>query len=186
MPGEKRKWRQLFFAFFRIGLFTFGGGFAMLPLIEKEVVERHSWAEQEEILDIFALAQSVPGAVGVNTAVFIGGRLYGIPGAVVALLGVVTPSVLIILIIAHFFAQFQSNPYFLRAFGGIRAAIIGLLAVVALRIAKSAIFDRFGLGLAAVAFVLAVWGIVPVVWVMILAGSAGFYYYSRRKKGGRP
>lgn len=92
------------------------GGFAMLPLIEKEVVDRHRWAEKEEILDIFALTQSVPGSVGVNTAVFIGGRLHGIPGAIAALLGVVTPSVLIILIIAHFFFPVPIKPLCLQSF----------------------------------------------------------------------
>lgn len=178
-------WR-LFVAFFRIGLFTFGGGFAMLPLIEKEVVERRAWAKREEILDIFALAQSVPGAIGVNAAVFIGGRLYGIPGAIVALLGVVTPSVLIILIIAHYFSQFQTNMYVASAFAGVRAAIIGLIAAAALRIAKGSIFDRFGLLIAIAAFFLSIFGLIPVVWLMVLGGVAGYIYYTRTKKGKGP
>ncbi len=186
MSTKARDYRRLFIAFFRIGLFAFGGGFAMLPLIEKEVVDRHRWAEKEEILDIFALTQSVPGSVGVNTAVFIGGRLHGIPGAIAALLGVVTPSVLIILIIAHFFSQFQSNPYVSKAFAGIRGAIIGLIAAAGLRIARSSIFDRFGLMVAVIAFVLSVFGVLPVVWLMISGGAAGYLYYTRSKKGGKP
>ncbi len=183
--GEKtRDYWELFTAFFRIGLFTFGGGFAMLPLIEKEVVERHRWARREEILDIFALAQSVPGAIGVNTAVFIGSRRHGIPGAIAARLGVVTPSVLIILIIAHFFSRFQSNPYVYSAFAGIRGAIVGLIAAAGVRIARSSIFDRFGLAVALIAFVLSALGIIPVIWLMISGGAAGYFYYTRNKRGG--
>lgn len=181
---EKNKsWWTLFAAFFRIGLFTFGGGFAMLPLIEKEVVEKLGWAEKEEILDIFALAQSVPGAIGVNTAVFIGGRLYGVPGAIVALLGVVTPSILIILIIAQFFVQFQTNPYVASAFNGVRAAVVGLIAAAAVRVGREAIIDRFGLVIALGALLLSVFKIIPVIWVMVLGGLSGYLYYTT--KGGQ-
>lgn len=175
-----KNWWSLFSSFFRIGLFTFGGGFAMLPLIEKEVVEKHGWAGREEILDIFALAQSVPGAIGVNTAVFIGYRLYGVLGALVALLGVVTPSIVIILIIAHFFVQFQSNIYFIKAFKGVKAAVIGLIAAATVQIGKSAILDRFGLLIAVLALALSISGVIPVVWVMVLGGFAGYKYYTRK------
>ena len=153
----------------------------MLPLIEKEVIERHRWAKQEEILDIYALAQSVPGAIGVNTAIFIGGRLHGVAGAVAALLGVVTPSVLIILIIAHFFAQFQSSLYLQRAFNGVRAAVVGLIAAAAVRGGRSAINDKFGFITALAAFVLSVFGIIHVIWVLFLGGAAGYFYYSKKE-----
>lgn len=149
----------------------------MLPLIEKEIVVKRGWAKKSEILDVFALAQSVPGAIGVNTAVFIGSRLYGIPGAVVALLGVVIPSILIILIIAQFFVQFQTNMFVANAFSGVRSAVIGLLAVAAVRVAKDAIMDCFGLVIAAAAFLLAVFKVIPVIWIMILGAAAGLYYY---------
>lgn len=178
---ERNSWWELFATFFRIGLFTFGGGFAMLPLIEKEVVDTHGWAKREEILDIFALAQSVPGAIGVNTAVFIGLRLHGIAGAIVALLGVVTPSVLIILIIAHFFSQFQLSLFVTRAFGGVKAAVVGLIAAATLRVGKSSIIDRFGLLTAMVALALSVSGIIPVIWVMVLGGLGGVLYYKRKE-----
>ncbi|HAI52757.1 MAG TPA: chromate transporter, partial [Firmicutes bacterium] len=103
MQQKRASLWNLFSVFFRIGAFTFGGGLAMLPLIEREVVEVQGWVEQEEILDIVALSQSVPGAIAVNSAIFIGLRLRGLAGALAALLGVMTPSVVIILIIAHFF-----------------------------------------------------------------------------------
>lgn len=180
MERKLGQWWELFLAFFRIGLFTFGGGFAMLPLIEKEVVEDHAWASKEEILDIFALAQSVPGAIGVNTAVFIGLRLYGIPGALVALLGVVTPSIVIILIIAHFFSQFQSNFYVAKAFHGVKVAVVGLIGAATVRVAKGAIVDRFGLAVAIVALIVSASGIIPVIWVMVLGGLAGYLYYKSK------
>jgi len=177
---ESRGFLRLFTVFFRIGLFTFGGGLAMLPLIEKEVVDVQGWAERDEIHDIFALAQSVPGAIGVNTAVFIGLRLHGFWGAVVALLGVVTPSVAIILIIAQLFSQFQSNLYVARAFSGVKAAVLGLIAAAALRAGRGAIVDRFGLLVAVVALGLSIAGIIPVFWVIILGGLAGILYHRRR------
>ncbi|HBN95723.1 MAG TPA: chromate transporter [Firmicutes bacterium] len=171
---------KLFIVFFRIGLFTFGGGFAMLPLIENEIVDVHGWAEREEILDIFALAQSVPGAIAVNTAVFIGLRLHGFWGGLAALFGVITPSIAIILIIAQLFSQFQSNLHLSRAFSGVKAAVVGLIAAAALRAGRGAIIDRFGLVVAAVAFVLSVSGVIPVVWVIILGGCGGILYYKRK------
>lgn len=183
MSQKRSTYWNLFTVFFRIGLFTFGGGFAMLPLIEQNVVAVRGWATKEEILDVFALAQSVPGAIGVNTAVFIGLRLRGIPGAIVGLLGMVTPSIFVILTIAHFFTQFQSNVYLVRAFSGIKAAVIGLIAAAALRAGKSAITDRFGLLIAIGAFALSVFGAIPVIWVIVLGALAGIVYYTN--KGGR-
>lgn len=180
---KKTSWWTLFLAFFRIGLFTFGGGFAMFPLIEKEIVNNYGWAEKEELLDIFALAQSVPGAIGVNTAVFIGTRLYGMPGALVALLGVITPSILIILIIAQFFLEFQTNPYLAKAFAGVRAAVVGLIAAATVRVGKNAITDRFALALALGALALSSLKVIPVIWIIFLGGLSGYFYYTKRGFG---
>lgn len=180
---QKTGFWQLFTVFFRIGLFTFGGGFAMMPLIEKEIVDVHGWVKKDEILDIFALAQSVPGAIGPNTAIFIGLQLRGLAGAIVALLGVITPSILIILIIAHFFVQFQANPHVMRAFSGVKAAVIGLIAAAAFRAGKNAIVDRFGLVVAFVALILSAFEIIPVVWVILLGGLSGILYYRRKGEG---
>lgn len=177
---KQNQYLQLFIAFFKIGLFTFGGGFAMLPLIEKEIIDGHGWATRDEIVDIFALAQSVPGSIGVNTAVFIGLRHKGLLGAIVALLGVVTPSICVILVIAFFFVQFQSNFYLARAFNGIKGAVVGLIAAATVRVARSAIVDRFGLVMALVALALSVSGLIPVVWVMVIGGISGIIYYKRK------
>ena len=104
----------LFITFFKIGATTFGGGYAMLPIIKREVVERHGWISEEEFVDVLAVAQSSPGAVAVNSAVFIGCKLYGYLGAFVALLGSVLPSFLIILLIAAFFTRYTEYPVVLE------------------------------------------------------------------------
>jgi len=174
---------QLFSVFFRIGAFTFGGGLAMLPLIEREVVDVQGWVDKDEILDIVALSQSVPGAIAVNSAVFIGLRLRGLVGAIVALLGTITPSILIILIIAHFFAQFQANPFLLRAFSGVKAAVIGLVAAAALRAGRNAIVNRYGLVAALCALILSVSGVLSIVWIIILGGVSGIIYFGRSQRG---
>ena len=179
MAGKVRGYWTLFTVFFRIGLFTFGGGLAMLPLIEREVVDVHGWVDQEDILDILALAQSVPGAIAPNAAVFIGLRMHGLLGAMAALLGVITPSVAIILIIAQLFSQFQSNLYLARAFGGVKAAVIGLIAAATYRAGRNAVVDRFGLVVTLAALVLSVSGVIPVVWVIILGGVSGIIFHTK-------
>ena len=101
----------IFVSFLKIGMFTFGGGYAMLPLIERELITKRKWIEQKEFLDLLTLAQSVPGPIAVNTAVFVGYKVRGLRGAAAALLGTVTPSFVIILVIAIFFAGIRQNPF---------------------------------------------------------------------------
>lgn len=110
----------IFLSFFKIGLFTFGGGYAMLPLIERELIAKRKWIEQKEFLDLLTLAQSVPGPIAVNTSVFVGYKVRGFGGAVAALLGAVLPSFVIILAIALFFADIRQNPVVDAAFKGMR------------------------------------------------------------------
>ena len=117
----------IFWTFFKIGAFTFGGGYAMLPLLQKDVVEKHGWATDEEILDYFALGQCIPGIIAVNTATFIGHKLRGFWGAVVALLGIIAPSFLIISVIAAFIQNFAELPVVQHAFAGIRIAVCVLI-----------------------------------------------------------
>ena len=114
----------IFLSFFKIGLFTFGGGYAMLPLIERELIAKRKWIEQKEFLDLLTLAQSVPGPIAVNTSVFVGYKVRGFGGAVAALLGAVLPSFVIILAIALFFADIRQNPVVDAAFKGMRPAVV--------------------------------------------------------------
>lgn len=131
-----KKLIELFISIFKIGAFTFGGGYAMIPLIEEEVVKNKGWLSKEEFVDILVVAQSLPGALAVNTSVFLGYKISGIFGAITALLAVVLPSFFIILLIAMFFIQFRSNYYVNAAFKGITAAVPILVLIGAVSLAK--------------------------------------------------
>lgn len=123
---------DLFFSFFKIGAFTIGGGYAMIPLIEREVVDNKRWIEKEEFTEMLALAQTSPGPIAVNTAVFVGYKLSKVRGSLVAILGAILPSFVIILLIAFFFSQtFRTSELVQRIFKGIRPVVIALIAVPA-------------------------------------------------------
>ena len=122
--------------FFKVGLFTFGGGLAMLPIIEREVVEKHKWLKPEEMLDLIAIAESTPGAIAVNTATFIGYKVAKLWGAILATLGLVCPSVIIITIISFFVDEFLALEYVTYAFMGIRCAVGVLILFAAIKIFK--------------------------------------------------
>ena len=165
-----------FSTFFKIGLFTLGGGYAMLPLIEAEVVDRHRWMKREEMLDLVAIAQSCPGVFAINISVFVGYRLRQTRGALCTAVGAALPSFVIILLIAMFFRRFQDNPTVAAIFRGIRPAVVALIAVPTFNMARSA---RIGLSTCwiPVASALAIWalGVSPVL-IVILAAAGGFIY----------
>jgi len=165
-----------FTRFFKIGLFTIGGGYAMLPLIEAEVVEKQKWLEKEEFLDLVAIAQSAPGVFAVNISIFIGYKLRGIKGSLVTTLGAVLPSFLIILSIALFFHHFQDNIYVQHAFKAIRPAVVALIAVPVFKLAKSAKINRYTIIIPIISALL-IWllGVSPV-YIILAAGIGGFIY----------
>ncbi|HHU29882.1 MAG TPA: chromate transporter [Firmicutes bacterium] len=136
---------QIFLTFLKIGATTFGGGYAMLPVIRQEVVNRHSWLGEEEFIDALAVAQSLPGAVAINTAVFVGYKVKGLPGSLAALLGAVLPSFLVILLVAAFFVQFIENRLVAAAFAGIRPVVAALIAFAVMRLGKTVFRKKFGL-----------------------------------------
>lgn len=127
---------EMFIAFFKIGAFTFGGGYAMIPLIEEEVVRNKEWMQQQEFMDILVVSQSLPGALAVNCSIFLGYKIGGFVGAIMALLAVILPSFLIIIAIAAFFMQFRSNYYVNAAFKGITAAVPMLVLIGAISLGK--------------------------------------------------
>ena len=133
-----RFYSQLFFSFLKIGAFTLGGGYAMIPLIRQEVVERKRWIKDEEFLNMIALSQSVPGVMAVNAAFFTGYKLRGMKGAVVAVLGSILPSFLIILLIASVFVRYHHLPAVEAVMKGIRPAVVALIAAPLYKMAKSA------------------------------------------------
>lgn len=123
----RKKWRTLFWTFFKIGAFTFGGGYAMIPLIQREIVETHGWMKDEDILDIIAIAESTPGPIAINSATFVGWRVGGVIGAACATFGVVLPSFVVISVIALVLEKFQHLRAVKYAFFGIRAGVLALL-----------------------------------------------------------
>ena len=127
---------EMFIAFFKIGAFTFGGGYAMIPLIEEEVVNNKKWLEKEEFMDVLVVSQSLPGALAVNCSIFLGYKIGGLIGVIMALLAVILPSFIIIIIIAAFFMQFRNNYYVNAAFKGITAAVPMLVLVGAISLSK--------------------------------------------------
>lgn len=140
-------------AFFRIGLFTFGGGYAMLPMLEKEVVEKYQWASHDELMDYFAIAQGTPGIIAVNTATFIGTKYRGLIGAIVATIGVVTPSWIIISIIASFLEQYQNIEWIQRGFEGLQIVVVALIISSVIKMSQKAILKWYDIFIAALAFV---------------------------------
>ena len=171
----------IFLSFFKIGLFTFGGGYAMLPLIERELITKRKWIEQKEFLDLLTLAQSVPGPIAVNTSVFVGYKVRGLGGAVAALLGSVLPSFVIILAIALFFADVRQNPVVDAAFKGMRPAVVALILAPIIHLSKGLGAWRFVLASLALG---ATWyfGFSPVYLILVGAvGGLGWTFCLKRK-----
>lgn len=142
MKGQWKTLFQLFWTFFKIAPVTFGGGFAMIPLIENEVVEKRKWMKSEEVTDVFALSQSVPGAVAINSATFISHRIAGMKGAMAAMIGVSLPTFLIVLLLGIMYFFIQDNPKVESAFISIRASIVAIIAYAAIKIGKTAVVDK--------------------------------------------
>ena len=134
---------QLFRTFFKIGLVTFGGGYAMIPMIEADVVDKYKWVGKEQFLDLLAIAQSCPGVFAINISIFVGYKLNKVRGAVATALGTALPSFLIILAIAIFFHQFEDNRVIAAMFKGIRPAVVALIAVPTFNLAKRAQLNWF-------------------------------------------
>jgi len=140
MVKEKFSYSRLFFKFFKIGLFTFGGGYAMLPLIERDIIQS-KWIEKEDVTDLVAISQSIPGAIAINMALLVGHRIGKKKGAIVACLGCILPSFLVILLIAMLLSNFQNYVIVQRAFTGILSCVVALILLAAIKFAKVAIVD---------------------------------------------
>ncbi len=165
---------ESFKTFFRIGIFTLGGGYAMIPLIEEEVVNKKKWVSREEMLDLIAIAQSCPGVFAVNIAIFIGYKLRKVRGAIATSVGTALPSFLIILAIAIFFKQFEDNRVVAAVFRGIRPAVVALIAVPTYRLGQRAKLNRFTIWIPVVC-ALAIWALgVSPIYIILIAGTAGF------------
>lgn len=167
---------EAFSIFFKIGAFTIGGGYAMVPLIENEIVNKRNWVAKEDFIDLLAIAQSAPGVLAVNISIFIGYRLRGIRGSLVTALGTILPSFLIILAIALFFHNFKENPVVERIFKGIRPAVVALIAAPTFSMAKSAKINRYNIWIPVVSALL-IWQLnFSPVWIIIATGVGGYLY----------
>lgn len=164
---------ELFKIFFRIGAFTFGGGYAMLPIIQEEIVNQRQWATDKEIIDYYAIGQCTPGIIAVNTATFIGYNRKGIIGAIAATMGLVTPSLIIITTIAKFFIHFQDYKIVQHAFGGIQVVVIALIANAVVNMFKQSVKDWLGVTLFGISFlIIAFLNLSPIV-VIVMAAIIG-------------
>lgn len=171
---------KAFATFFKIGLFTLGGGYAMIPLIEAEVVERHRWVSKEEFMDLIAIAQSCPGVFAINISTFIGYKLRRIAGAVSCAMGTALPSFVIILLIAVFFHQFEDNPVVAAMFRGIRPAVVALIAVPTVKMASQAKLNRYTVWIPVVSALL-IWllGVSPI-YIIVAAAIGGLLWGKKR------
>ena len=167
----KQLW-DLFLAFARVGVMTFGGGYAMIPILEREIVDRHGWATEEELMDYYAVGQCTPGVIAVNTATFIGYKVAGTVGGVVATLGVIFPSLVIITLIAGILTNFADVPAVKSAFAGIRVCVCVLIFNAVLKLWKKAVVDKATLVLFLGVFLLSVFfDISPIVFVVFCAAA---------------
>lgn len=172
----------MFFTFVKIGSFTFGGGYAMIPLIQKEVVENKKWIDKNEFIDMLAMAQSAPGVMAINTAIFIGYKIRGFKGSLVTAFGTALPSFLIILLIAMVFTNFRENETVERIFKGIRPAVVALIAAPLYSMAKSAGVNWKNIFIP-IAAVLLIWLLnISPIWIVLAAIIGGIIYGSYQSK----
>ena len=157
----------------KIGFFTFGGGYAMLPMVKKEIVEHYNWATDEEVLDMFAIGQITPGIIAVNTATFIGYKVKGVWGAIFATVGVVLPNLIIISLITTFLYKYRQNEYVTHAFNGIMAIIAALIVNAVVKLWKTGVKDYVGIVLFVVAFIFVAFTKFSPVYMVILGALVG-------------
>lgn len=174
---------EIFWSFLKIGAFTFGGGYAMIPLIQHEVISRRGWLSEQEFIELLTIAQTAPGPIALNTAVFVGYKFRKYWGALAAVLGVVLPSFVIILVVAMFFAGIRNNQWVDAAFKGMRPAVVALIVAPIVGLTKG--MHWVGLSIAS-ATALAVWyfGFSPV-WLLIVGALGGILWVARRGKEGQ-
>ncbi|OQY41530.1 MAG: chromate transporter [Fusobacteriia bacterium 4572_74] len=177
--------KELFISFFKIGLFTFGGGYAMLPLIEKELVDKRKWITEDELLEMFIISQMTPGTIAINASTFIGSKKAGKLGGFIASLGIIFPSLIIITLIYNFFGKSFDNPVIYSIFLGIRACIIGLIASSTLKICRKSFISGMSYIVFIIAFILLlIFDINPILLIILGAfiGAAATFFVPNKIK----
>lgn len=186
---DNKQWSlgEAFATFFKMGLFTIGGGYAMIPLMEKEIVEERHWIDRDEFIDLMAVAQSAPGVFAVNISIFIGYKMAGVKGSIACATGNVLPSILIILLIALGFRHFKDNALVENIFKGIRPAVVALILVPTLNMARTAKINKYNIWIPIITALL-IWhfGVSPIyVIVAGIVGGIAKYMMSDEQKGGK-
>jgi chromate transporter len=171
-----KKYLELFLVFFKLGAFTFGGGYTMVPLIRNEVVEKRRWIEEEEFMDMLSIALSAPGPIALNTALFVGNSRLGFKGSLFSAAGVILPSFLIILLVAIVLTQFKDNALVERVFKGIRPAVVALIAAPLFSLGKSAGVNLRNIWIPAVATFAVWWLGVSPIYIVLTAILLGIFH----------
>ena len=179
---EKNRLLTLFLVFFKVGLFTIGGGLAMIPLYRQEFSEKRDWLTDEEMVDIIAMTQSLPGVMAINSAAFVGYRIGKVPGAVIAALGALLPSVIIILAVGIVYAGVFQNEFVIRAFRGVQCALAAMIIASGIKMIKNTIKSRFAAVVAVCAGIWIFFDSTAIIYVIIAAAAAGAVYFGIRKK----
>lgn len=173
---------KIFTSFAKIGAFTIGGGYAMIPIIQKEVVDKNKWITEEDFLDVLAISQSAPGILAVNISIFLGYRLRGVKGSIAATLGSALPSFAIILLIAMFFAGYQNNPTVVSIFKGIRPVVVSLIAVPMINMAQKAKLNIYTGILAAATALMIIFLEVSPLYILLAVGIIFTFLTTWRRK----
>ncbi len=172
---------QLFIIFARIGGFTFGGGYAMLPIMQKELVDKKEWISHDELLNYYAVGQCTPGIIAVNTATFVGYKRKGIVGSIFSTAGVVTPSIIIIILIASFLKNFASYPVVQSAFAGIRIAVCATILVSIVNLWKKSVKSWINILFCFGAFFLSAFTSISPIWIVLIAGAGGIFCHLKKE-----
>ncbi|MCQ2547598.1 MAG: chromate transporter [Clostridia bacterium] len=172
----KNDYTSLYFNFLKFGLFTIGGGLAMIPLIEKTCVEDKHWLEEEEMVDCVAISQSLPGVIAINAATYIGYHLKGLKGSICSTLGVITPSLIIMMLVVLFLQDFGENPFVEGALFGIKSGCVGLILYTLLKLGKKILKDAFAWIMAIASFAIIAFLNISVVWVILGGALLGIAY----------
>lgn len=173
MNDKLKKYFELYYAFAKIGTFTIGGGLAMMPMMQKELIENHQWITEEDLIDYYAVGQSTPGIVAVNVATFVGFRQAGVLGGIIATLGMVTPSLVIITILASLISSIDDYPVVQKALKGINVAVAALLTSVIVKFAKKTIKNVKHFIFMLISFSLIFWLKIPSFWIILGAIICG-------------
>lgn len=174
---------ELFYSFFKIGLFTFGGGYAMIPLIEKEIMEEKHWISKNELLEIISISQMTPGTIAINAATFVGKKVGGIRGSIMATLGVTFPSLIIITLISIFFSKDFDHPIVQKIFLGLRAGISAMILISVIKLFKNGIKCKIGIGIFIVTLICLLFSILPPIELILLFGLGSILIHYIKKRG---